>query len=185
MSSAPAPQQKDHQVIWWIVGIIGGGIALLVVLGLVVAGVLVRRVNVKENGDKVEIETPVGSIRVNSDDSHPTGLPIYPGATRIKSSGANVELSSKDGDAVGFGVENYSTSDHLNKVSAWYVQRLGSAYHREKPGHGSHYIDGTDSESADIVYVNEGRDGARVVSLTAKSTGVEIALIRAAKKEVQ
>jgi hypothetical protein len=185
MSSAPAPQQKNNQVIWWIVGIIGGGIALLVVLGLVVAGVLVRHVNVKENGDKVEIETSVGSIRVHSDESHPTGLPIYPGATRIKSNGANVELSSKDGDALGVGVEIYSTSDHLDKVSAWYVQKLGSAYHRQKPGHGSHTIHGTDSESADIVYVNEGRDGARVVALTAKSPGVEIALLRAAQKEVQ
>jgi len=185
MSSAPTPQQKNNQVIWWIVGIVGGGIALLVMLGLMVAGVVMRHVNVRERGDKIEIETPVGSIRVNSDDAHPTGLPIYPGAKRIKSDGANVELTSKDGEAVGVGVERYAASDSLEKVSAWYVQKLGPSYHREKPGHGTHYVHGKDGNSADVVYVNDTGDGARVVALTAKSPGVEISLVRAGKNEVQ
>ena len=185
MSSAPTPQQKNNQVIWWIVGIVGGGIALLVMLGLMVAGVVMRHVNVREKGDKVEIETPVGSIRVNSDDVHPTGLPVYPGAKRIKSDAANVELTSKDGEAVGVGVEKYATSDNLEKVSAWYVQRLGPSYHREKPGRRTHYVRGVDDDGANIVYVNDSGDGARVVALTAKSPGVEISLVRAGKKEVQ
>jgi hypothetical protein len=185
MSSAPTPRQKSNQVIWWIVGIVGGGIALLAILGLMVAGVVMRHVNVREKGDKVEIETPVGSIRVNSDDAHPTGLPIYPGARRIKSEGANVELSSKDGRALGVGVEKYVTSDSLEKVSAWYVQKLGPAYRREKPGHGTPYVHGMTDDNADIVYVNDSGEGARVVALTAKSPGVEISLIRAGKKEVQ
>ena len=185
MSSAPTPQQKNNQVVWWIVGIAGGGIALLVMLGLMVAGVVMRHVNVKEKGDKVEIETPVGSIRVNSDDAHSTGLPIYPGAKRIKSDAANVELTSKDGEAVGVGVEKYATSDDLEKVSAWYVRKLGPSYHREKPGHATHYVHGVDGDGANIVYVNDSGDGARVVALTAKSPGVEISLVRAGKKEVQ
>jgi hypothetical protein len=185
MSSAPTPQQKNNQVIWWIAGIVGGSIALLVILGLIVAGVVMRHVNVREKGDKVEIETPVGSIRVNSDSPHPTGLPIYPGATRIKSEGANVELSSKDGQALGVGVEKYATSDNLEKVSAWYVQKLGPAYRREKSGHRTHYVHGMADDNADVVYVNDSGDGARVVALTAKSPGVEISLIRAGKKEVQ
>jgi len=185
MSSAPAPQQKNNQVIWWVVGIIGGCIALLLVLGLVIAAVVMRHVNVREQGKKVEIETPVGSIRVNSDADHPTGLPVYPGANRIKSEGANVELSSKDGQAVGVGVESYATADNLEKVSAWYVQKLGPSYHREKPGHGTHFVHGEDKSDADIVYVNDSGDGARIVALKAKSPGVEIYLVRAGKKEVQ
>ena len=171
MSSAPTPQQKNNQIIWWIVGIIGGGIALLVVLGLIVAGVVMRHVNVREKGEKVEIET------------HPTGLPIYPGAKRIKSEGTAVELTSKDGHALGVGVEEYATSDNLEKVSAWYVQKLGPSYQREKPGSGTHYAHGVNASDADIVYVNHSGDGARVVTLTAKSPGVEIALVRAGKKE--
>jgi hypothetical protein len=185
MSSAPAPQQKKNPVLWWIVAIAGGGIALLIMLGLMVAGVVMRHVNVREKGDKVEIETPVGSIRVNGDDAHPTGLPVYPGARRIKSDAANVELTSKDGQAVGVGVERYATSDNLQKVSAWYVRKLGPSYHREKPGHGTHYVQGIGDDNADIVYVNDSGDGARVVALASKSSEVEISLLRAGKKEVQ
>jgi hypothetical protein len=167
------------------VGIIGGGFVLLIVLGLIVAGVVMRHVNVREKGDKVEIETPVGSIRVNSDDAHPSGLPIYPGATRTKSDSANVELTAKSGQAVGVAVERYTTPDSLEKVSAWYVQKLGPAYHLEKSGHRTHYIHGVDEGNADAVYLNDSGDGARVVALKAKSPGVEIALVRAGKKEVQ
>ena len=185
MSITPTPQQKNNQVIWWIVGIVGGGIALLVILGVMVAAVVMRHVHMREKGDKVEIETPVGSIRVNSDDSHPTGLPVYPGAKRIKSNAANVELSSKDGQALGVGVERFTTSDNLEKVSAWYVQKLGPAYHQEKLGHETHYVHGTDDGNADIVYVNDSGDGARVVSLTTKPPRVEISLLRVGKKEVQ
>ena len=174
MSSAPTPQQKNNQVIWWIVGIVGGGIALLVMLGLMVAGVVMRHVIVKEKGDKVEIETPVGSIRVNSNDAHPTGLPIYPGAKRIKSDAANVELTSKDGEAVGVGVERYATSDNLEKVSAWYIQKLGPSYHREKPGHGTHYVRGVDDDGANVVYVNDSGDGARVEPSAKVSMVVEL-----------
>jgi hypothetical protein len=42
-----------------------------------------------------------------------------------------------------------------------------------------------DDDHADVVYVNDSGDGARVVALTARSPGVEISLVRAGKKEVQ
>jgi hypothetical protein len=189
MSSAPTPQQKNNQVVWWILGIVGGGIALMVVLGLMVAGVVMHHVKVRENAGKVEIETPVGAIRVNSDDAHPTGLPVYPGATKVKSEGAAVELSAKDGGAVGIATEKYESSDNLEKVSAWYAQKLGPSYKREKHHEGSHEgfhnPRGFNTNDADVVYVNDTGDGARVIALKNESSGVEIMLLRAGKKEIQ
>ncbi|MGH9714635.1 MAG: hypothetical protein ACRD5M_15170 [Candidatus Acidiferrales bacterium] len=185
MSSAPTPQQKNNQALWWILGILGGALALMVILGLVVAGVVMRHVNVRENGQKVEIETPVGAIRVNSDEGHPTGLPIYPGATKVKSEGAAVEFASKDGAPLGIAAEKYETSDDLEKVAAWYAQKLGPSYKREKPHSGTHYVRGVSTKDADAVFVNDTSDGARVVALTEKSGGVDIELIRAGKKEIQ
>lgn len=192
MSSAPTPQQKNNQVVWWILGIVGGGIALMVMLGLVVASVVMHHVKVRENAGKVEIETPVGAVRVNSgdsDDAHSTGLPIYPGAIKVKSEGATVELSAKDGGAVGIATEKYTTPDNLEKVSAWYTQKLGPSYKREKPHEGSHGGShderGVNTGDADIVYVNDSGDGARVVALKDGSSSVEIRLLRAGKKEIQ
>lgn len=185
MSSAPTPRPKNTQALWWILGIMGGGLVLMIALGLLVAGVVMRHVNVKEDGGKVKIETPVGAIRVNSDEGHPTGLPIYPGATKVKSEGAAVEFSSNDGGAVGIAAEKYATSDSLEKVSAWYGQKLGPNFKREKPHSATHYVRGVSTRDADAVFVNDTDDGARVVAITDKYSGVEIELIRAGKKEIQ
>jgi hypothetical protein len=88
-------------------------------------------VQVEEGGGgkkEVSINTPVGSIEVHQDvDEDSLGLPIYPGATRVK---------DKDSAAVnlGFGSERslrvlavkFETSDPLEKVKAFYKDRLGT-----------------------------------------------------------
>jgi len=179
--SAPPPQKSN--ALLWILAIIGGGVILMVVLGLVVAGVFVRRVRVDEAGKKVEIETAAGSIRVDSESAHRTGLPVYPGATRKTSEGAAVELSSRSGDAVGVTVESYSTTDNFDKVTEWYAQKLGPNFRRED-GHGHvHGIQGV--SDADVAFVEDRGAGARVVALQKKSGIVEISLVRAGAKEVQ
>jgi hypothetical protein len=86
---------------------------------------------VEERGGRnkeVSINTPVGSIEVHHDVTEDSlGLPIYPGATRVK---------DKDSAAVnlGFGGEasvqvlaaKFETSDSLERVKAFYKEHLGS-----------------------------------------------------------
>ena len=89
------------------------------------------RMQVEERGGgnkEVSINTPVGSIEVHHDVTEDSlGLPIYPGATRVK---------DKDSAAVnlGFGGEasvqvlaaKFETSDSLERVKAFYKEHLGS-----------------------------------------------------------
>ena len=89
------------------------------------------RMQVEERGGRnkeVSINTPVGSIEVHHDVNEDSlGLPIYPGATRVK---------DKDSAAVnlGFGGEasvqvlaaKFETSDSLERVKAFYKEHLGS-----------------------------------------------------------
>ena len=89
------------------------------------------RLQVEERGGRnkeVSINTPVGSIEVHHDVNEDNlGLPIYPGATRVK---------DKDSAAVtlGFGGEanvqvlaaKFETSDSLEKVKAFYKEHLGT-----------------------------------------------------------
>jgi hypothetical protein len=89
------------------------------------------RLQVDERGDghkEVSINTPVGSIEVHHEvDEDSLGLPIYPGAIRVK---------DKDSAAVnlGFGGEasvqvlaaKFETSDSLENVKAFYKEHLGS-----------------------------------------------------------
>jgi hypothetical protein len=168
----------------WIFGIIGGGIALMIILALVFAGVFFRRIHVDETGNKVEIETLAGKIKVDAEGPRRTGLPIYPGATRSNTDGANIELSSKEGGAFGVAVEKYTTGDDLNKVIAWYAQKLGPNFRREDE-HSRTRTHTYGEGNADVVFVEDRGAGARVVALTKTSAGAEISLIRAGVKEAQ
>jgi len=56
-SPMPPPQKSSSNVIWWVLGIIGACITLVIIAGLVVISVLVHRVKVNTRDNKVEIQT--------------------------------------------------------------------------------------------------------------------------------
>jgi hypothetical protein len=156
----------------------------MIVFGLALAGLLIHNLHVRSQGQNVEIQTPVGGLKVGHDATHATSLPVYPGSTSVDSHNANVEVSSGD-EGFGIAVEKYTTADDLDKVSAWYAQRLGPSFRREK--HGFHTkIQGVDGTSdADVAFVDDHGDGARVVALTKKGERLEIALVRVGVKQAQ
>jgi hypothetical protein len=182
----PPPARRDSTTaIWWILGIVGGGIVVMVFLGLVFAGFVVRHSHVSDQGKDVDIQTPVGEIKVNQNPNHASGLPIYPGAApTAKDDHANVQLSSGDA-GLGVAVENYSTSDPLDKVAAWYSQRLGSSFTRQKKG-GDVRVHGMDiTTDSDLTFNDDHGDGTRTVALSRKNDTVEITLVRVGKREPQ
>jgi len=192
MSSASArppaaipPQRRSNNAVWWILGIVAGGIVVMVLFGLALAGLFIRNLRVHNQGNNVEIQTPVGAIKVNKDVPRATGLPVYPGATSSgNDKNAKVELSSGDG-GVGIAVEHFSTIDNLDQVDKWYLHRLGPSFRREQDL-SRHPIHGVTVDSdTDIAFVDDHGDGARVVALTKKGEGVDIVLFRAGKKEAQ
>jgi hypothetical protein len=183
--AAPQPPRKSNNAVWWILGILGGGFAILILLGLIVVGMFIRHVRVNEAGKKVEIETPVGSLKVKSGDERSTGLPIYPGATPEKIDNANIQISLPQGQSVGVAAEKYLTPAGLEKVTAWYAKRLGSSFRREEHGYIAHSSVHTEVDDADVAFVSETSEGARVVALKQEDAGVEISLVRAGKREIQ
>ena len=139
----------------------------MVVFGVALAGLLIHNLHVRNKGQNVEIQTPVGGIKVNNDATHATSLPIYPGSTSVDSQNAKVEVSSGDA-GFGIAVEKYTTADDLDKVSAWYAQRLGPSFRREKRALTS-IIQGLDANihcgrTTSPWWTDHG-DGARVVCL--------------------
>ena len=182
---SPPARRDSTTAVWWILGIVGGGIVVMVFLGLMFAGFVVRNSHVNDQGKNVDIQTPVGEIKVNQNPTHASGLPVYPGATpSSKDSHANVELSSGEA-GVGVAVENYSTTDPLDKVAAWYSQRLGSGFTREKSG-GEIKVHGmVVSTDADATFSDDHGDSTRTVALTRSDEKVEITLVRAGKREAQ
>lgn len=157
----------------------------MVFLGLMFAGMVVRNSHIKDQGKNVDIQTPVGEIKVNQNPNRASGLPVYPGATpSTEDSHANVELSS-GGAGLGVAVENYTTNDSLDKVSTWYVQRLGPTFKRETKN-GKVQVHGmTVSTDADVTFADDRGDSTRSVVLTKNDGNVEITLVRVGKREAQ
>jgi hypothetical protein len=157
----------------------------MVFLGLMFAGLVVRNSHVKEQGENVDIQTPVGEIRVNQNPNRASGLPVYPGATPSDKDGhANVEVSAGQA-GVGVAVENYATADSLDKVTAWYSQRLGSSFTRETKGNDVKVHGMAITTDADMTFSDDHGDSTRTVVLTRKDEKVEITLVRAGKRESQ
>lgn len=179
------PPRPVNPALWWVLGVLVFFAALALVGITVFGAVLLRHLRVNENAKQVEIQTPVGSLKVNKDEMHPTGLPVYPGAVRASNEGANVELSAGD-EHVGIAAEKYTTQDPLEKVETWYRQRLGTDYRIEKAWN---IVVGSkrdiDLGEADIAFVNDRGDQGRVVAIKTIQHGTEIALLRAGKKEIQ
>jgi len=178
-------QRRSNNAVWWILGIVAGGIVVMVLFGLALAGLFIRNLRVHNQGNNVEIQTPVGAIKVNKDVPRASGLPVYPGAKSADNdNNAKVELSNDEG-ALGIAVEHFTTSDDLDHVDKWYAHRLGPNFRRDQDV-SHHPIHGvTVDADTDLAFVDDHGDGVRVVALTKKDDGVDIVLFRAGKKEAQ
>ncbi len=185
MSSAPMPPtpRKSGNWLWWILGIAGAAVVLLLVCGLLIAGLFVKSIRVRPREHEVAVRTPAGDLTVSSTPARGVGLPVYPGAALVES-GKNIELALPEDKTVGIMVAKYRSSDSLDKVAAWYRARLGPEFKRETGDkEGRIRVHGVMTEG--VAYVAEDDDLARVVAISEKFAGVEIALLRIGKREAQ
>ena len=112
-------------------------LALIVLVGFIGVWVGLRflsnavhvHVAQEDSGKKeVSIKTPLGSLEVNKDVNEASlGLPVYPGATRIKEHGsATVNIDIADVENVRVLAGKFETPDSVDKVIAFYHDRLGN-----------------------------------------------------------
>ena len=112
-------------------------LALIVLVGFIGVWVGLRflsnavhvHVAQEDSGEKeVSIKTPLGSLEVNKDVNEASlGLPVYPGATRIKEHGsATVNIDIADVENVRVLAGKFETPDSVDKVIAFYHDRLGN-----------------------------------------------------------
>ena len=184
MSTAPTPTpRRTGRWLWWILGFAGVALVLSVVGALVLVGFFVKSVRVSQREQQVEVRTPVGEFRVSSEPARSVGLPVYPGATLVES-GKNVEMALPRDQRIGLAVVHYRSSDALEKVDAWYRAHLGPEFKRDTGDKdGKIVVHGVTTEG--VAYVAENNDLVRVLALSEKATGVEIALLRIGKREAQ
>jgi len=86
------------------------------------------KVEKERAGKEVSISTPLGSLEVDKDVNEASlGLPIYPGATRLKdddSATVNIDIANQAKVRVLAG--KFETPDSVDKVTTFYHDRLGN-----------------------------------------------------------
>lgn len=160
-------------------------IALLVLALIVVCAaaaliygvrIISQNISVSHNGDQqVSIKTPVGNFGVSKGaeaDPALIGLPLYPGAQRMHDDSANVQMdfpgNNNQGVAVGVMAAKFSTPDSLDKVAAYYRNRLGGEISKTT----------RDNGGEKITFEIKRQDLEKIVALKTTMSGTEIALVR-------
>ncbi|MGA9209423.1 MAG: hypothetical protein WB347_16575 [Terriglobales bacterium] len=161
---------------------------VVVLTGAVLAGLCGCKVHKQGEGtnEKVDIETPVGSLHVNTQvDPKETGLEVYPGATRAedeeKKHAANVSL---DLAVAGFKMValKYRSDDPPDKLLDFYRKQL-KAYGDVSECHGSITFSGLRLRCDETGLRNETNlvagteDRHRIVSVKPEGKGSAFALI--------
>lgn len=114
-------------------------VAFLILAALAVAGVFMAGIYLADNihvqktrtakGETVQVETPIGSMRVQQHqklDPKVIGVPVYPGAVRRDENGAASIDFSFDSAHKEFTIlaAEYSTNDSIEKVREFYHREL-------------------------------------------------------------
>lgn len=188
MSSPPMTPQKANNAVWWILGILLGAVALVVVAGLTATGLILRHIDVVNSNNRVDIQTPVGEINVSKDQGHATGLPVYPGATKARDDivGGSADISVGS-EGVGIAAEAYESADSLDAVKAWYRSRLGPSFRLEGGKEDlvtvnrAHFNLG----DQDWAFVDDRGDSTSLVAVKKRDNGAQITLLRVGKRDAQ
>lgn len=145
-----------------------------------------------EQGKKVDIKSPLGSVNVRTDVENPdTGLPVYPGAQRLRTNddheSADVNISSP-----WFGVKvvaaTYESADTQGRVLDFYREEMKKTYgsvtecrgdidFRRRGGREREPVCKEKPSARDVQLVTGSEDRQRVVSVKPRGTGSEIALV--------
>lgn len=174
------PEERKSSLLWWVLGLLATALIVLTLGGLLVVRYLARNVEVIQSSDRVEVRSPIGNVNVNKNAGDTTGLPEYPGA-KLHEPGATVELESATEERVTILAAKYRTADQLDKVDAWYREKLGPEFEREGRGVMIKKKDifGIEVRADDIAYVAKKDDELRIVTLRPVENGrVEISHVR-------
>lgn len=125
---APAAAPKGGSSALKIVLIVVAVIVAIGILGVATVGIIGYRIakssHVTQQGDKVKLETPLGTINANDPEQavKDLGIEVYPGAEVQKAGSADVTI---------FGVHtvtaNFVSSDSVDKICDFYKSKFPAA----------------------------------------------------------
>jgi hypothetical protein len=157
-------------------------VLLLLALIVVVSGIVIWgglhylargvqvHVNEAKDGKQVSVRTPIGSFEVKKDvNEAQLGLPVYPGATRLKDEdSATINMNFGGEQGVHVVVAKFETTDDLEKVRSFYQDRVG--------GDVTKFIE--KNNEGKTVFEIKRKNQERIISLKSTGSGTRIELVR-------
>jgi hypothetical protein len=150
----PAPAQKSGGLLKPLL-IIFGVLALLAILaiaGMVGFGIFIAKqakIHQTEGGG-AKIETPFGNIE--ADDPAKTaekmGIDVYPGASAVKNGAGSISMGDFSA-----GSAQFTTTDSINQVAAFYREQYPRAIHSEN--NGTHSFSVTSKDKMVVITLQE------------------------------
>jgi hypothetical protein len=170
----PAPARPSSNIVAIVLLLLA---LIVVVSGIVIWGglhYLARGVQVHVNeakdGKQVSVRTPIGSFEVKKDvNEAQLGLPVYPGATRLKDEdSATINMNFGGEQGVHVVVAKFETTDDLEKVRSFYQDRVG--------GDVTKFIE--KNNEGKTVFEIKRKNQERIISLKSTGGGTRIELVR-------
>ena len=153
----PAPPKPSGGGALKVILIVVAVIIAIGILGIATVGIIgykiAKSAHVKQNGDSVKVETPIGTFSANDPDQavKDLGVEVYPGAQVQKEGTASVSFGSLHTVTA-----NFETNDPLDKVCDFYRSQFPSAS-----------VNTSDQNHCTVV----SGDKANTVTINADSTG--------------
>ncbi len=131
----PAQQGSTGKTLLIIAAVIGGLLVLAIAASIVIGLHIARRTHVRQEGEKVKIDSPFGTVETNQDPAETAkqlGVDIYPGARALQDNSSTVAIGGMRTVAAQF-----ETDDPSTKVADFYKKRFPNANVTE--GGSDHY----------------------------------------------
>jgi hypothetical protein len=165
---APPPSKGSSSALK-IVLMIVGGIVLIGILGMVTCGIVIHRMvknaKVTQNGDKVKIESPFGSVDTDPEQTvKDLGVDIYPGAQVQKSGTASVSFGP-----IRTVTGIFESSDSVDKICDFYRSKFPNAT-----------VNSSDQDQCSII--SGGPGNSTTVTVQSSGDGSKITIAKVTKK---
>lgn len=181
-NSSSSGESSSSKSLMFMMAAMFCGFGVLLGGGLLMASRVIHSLQLRAEGDKTTIRTPLGDFRVEKAQQVGPGLPVYPQSSLVMPGGQALPASPNDNQPQVL-TSTYHTNSSREYVVNWYLEHLSPEFVRQDAGpknlpevfRESHISDD------DITFLGERGDQFRVVSLSAQDMGTKIVLLRSAK----
>jgi hypothetical protein len=121
--SSSSGESSSSKSLFFMMAAMFCGFGILLGAGLLMASRVIHSLQLRAEGDKTTVRTPLGDFRVEKAQQVGPGLPVYPQASLVLPGGAPLHLPADDNQPQVV-ASTYHTNSSREYVVNWYLEHL-------------------------------------------------------------